>query len=115
MPQEDHYTWQGDIVHESESESHAPTLRSGGPSTPWQVTIGNVDLPAFFSNGLCYIQAPLPLVFEALAEDLPAFIRDMEIRVSNERGGTFSLDGNGRAVSGSWVAKPRVVRRGRKP
>lgn len=107
-------TWAGDIVHTSESESHASNVRQGGPRANLKVTIGNVDLPAFISNGQLYVQAPLPHVFEAFAEDLSAFLRDMEVRVSVEGGAPLPLDGDGRPVHGTTMAKPRMVRSGRK-
>jgi hypothetical protein len=111
MSEEQHYTWQGDVVHQAESESHVATLRQNGWRGSFTVTIGNVDLPAFVSDGKLYIQAPLPLVFQAFAEDIRAFLRDMEIRVSDARGAPFPLDRNGRPVPGARVAKSRVVRR----
>lgn len=79
----------------------------------WTITIGDVDLPAFISDGILYVQAPLPSVFKAFAEDVSEFICDMEIRVSKEGGPAFSLDSNGRPVPGTPVAKPLVVRRRR--
>jgi hypothetical protein len=112
--QADSYTWQGDIVHETEQGEDAPTIRLRRSRGALTVTVGDVDLPAFVSNGQLYIQAPLPLVFEAFAESLSDFIRDMEIGVSGAGGRSLSLDRDGRPVFGAGVAKPRVVRRGSK-
>ena len=108
------YTWQGDIVHETQSEPHVATLRYDRQKRSVVVAIGNVDLPAFISNGQLYIQAPLPLLFEAFAEDVSEFIRDMEVRVSSAGGGTLSLDRDGRPVYSTRLAQSRLVRRGRK-
>lgn len=107
-------TWAGDIVHTSQSEPYAPQIRYDRPRLHRTVTIGDVDLPAFLSNGIWYIQAPLPLVFEAFAESLPEFVRDLEVRVSDQRGRALPLAGNGRAVHRKRMAKPSVVRSGRK-
>jgi len=112
MSEEQHYTWAGNVVHEAFKEQNAPTLRVNRQSGALTVTIGNTDLPAFVSKGVLYIQAPLPLVFEAFAEDLPAFVSDMEVRVSGPRRRTLSLDRFGRPVSRATVAKSRVVRSG---
>lgn len=67
---------------------------------PYTVTIGDVDLPAFVSNGKLYVQATLTRIFEAFIEDLPAFVGDMEIRVSDSRGRTLPLTRDGRTVHG---------------
>jgi hypothetical protein len=104
-----HDTWDGDTVHTTIAVEDAQTLfedRRGGTFT---VTLGDVDLPAFFSHGRLYVQAPLPHIFEAFAENLPAFLRDMEIRISDERGRPFSLDCHGHPVLSTGLAEPRVV------
>lgn len=112
--QSDAYTWQGDIVHETESEPHVATLRYDRQRRAVVVSIGDVDLPAFVSNGVLYIQAPLPLVFQAFAEDVSDFVRDLEVRVSTAGGTTLSLDRDGRPVPGKGMAESRVVRSGGK-
>lgn len=97
------------VVHASIAAANAEAFRSDRPRCPWTVTIGNTDLPAFVSDGKLYIQAPLSHVFEAFAEDVSAFIRDMEVRVSNAGGGTLSLDSDGRPVYGAAMAQSSVV------
>lgn len=114
MQGDENYTWAGDVIHTSEPEPYVATLRNDRPRNTLAVTIGNVDLPAFVSDGVLYIQAPLPHVFKAFAEDISDFIRDMEVRVSTAGGATLSLDRDGRPVSRSRMAKPSVVRRGGK-
>lgn len=91
-------------------ESDAEKIRSDRPRCPWTITIGNTDLPAFISDGKLYVQAPLPRVFEAFAEDLSAFIGDLEIRVSRAGCTAFSLDSDGRPVYGSCLAEQSLVR-----
>jgi hypothetical protein len=113
MHDEENYTWAGDVIHQTFTEPHDATLRFDGQSGSLIVSIGHADLPAFVSDGRLYIQAPLPLVFEAFAESLPDFVRDMEIRVSDQRGSTLSLGTDGRPVSGARVAKSSVGRRSR--
>jgi len=108
------YTWAGDIIHTSEPQPYAASLRHNRQTGTITVTVGNTDLPAFVSDGRLYIQAPLPLIFEAFAESLPDFVRDMEIRVSVAGCSTLSLDSDGRPISSQGVAKSRMVRRGRK-
>ena len=108
-----HHTWDGETVFTTQSVAHAATLRQDRQSGALTVTIGNTDLPAFVSDGRLYIQAPLPLVFEAFAEDLSAFVRDLEVRVSSQGGATLSLDSNGRPVHRAPVAQSSMVRSGR--
>jgi len=110
MPEEQHYTWAGQVIHESESEPHVAALRFNRQSGALTVAIGNTDLPAFVSDGVLYIQAPLPHVFEAFAESVSDFVGDLEIRVSDQRGRALSLDRDGRPVSSATMAKSRVVR-----
>ena len=103
-------TGEGVVVHSPITESDVEAFRKNRPGGSFTVTIGNTDIPAFVSNGVLYLQAPLGLFFEAFAEDLPAFLRDMEIRISDARGATFSLDCHGAPVSLAGLAEPRVVR-----
>lgn len=114
MQADDSYTWGGEVVHQTFAEPNAPTLRQDRSTGAITVTIGNVDLPAFVSNGQLYVQAPLPHLFEAFAESLSEFVSDMEVRVSIAGGTTLSLDRDGRPVSGARVAKSRMVRGRRK-
>lgn len=87
-----------------ESGEDAENYRDYGWVTACTITIGNVDLPAFVLDGLVYIQAPLPDIFEAFAEDISAFVRDLEARVSEAGGTALSLDSVGRAIFGASVA-----------
>lgn len=101
---------EGVIVHTPIPQSDAEAFRKNQPGGSFTVTIGNTDLPAHLSYGVLYIQAPLGLIFEAFAEDLPAWLRDMEVRISDSRGAPFSLNPDGRPVSLAGLAEPRVVR-----
>ena len=92
------------------AKSDVENFRASGSRRALTVTVGNVDLPAFLSNGLVYIQAPLPHVFEAFGESLPEFVRDLEVGVSTTRGTPLSLNGDGRAVLIPPVAEQGVVR-----
>ena len=107
----EHDTPEGEdfTVHTALAEPNAQTLRKDRSGGSFTVTIGDTDLPAFLSNGVLCIQAPVGLFFEAFAEDLPAFLRDMEVRISDSRGTSFSLNSDGRPVSLKGLAEPRVV------
>jgi hypothetical protein len=105
-----HDSGESDTVHSTLAVEDAEALREDRPTADLIVTIGDVDLPAFVSDGILYIQAPLPHIFEAFAEDLPEFVRDMEVRISGPRGTAFSLDRNGRPIHRATVAKSSVVR-----
>jgi hypothetical protein len=102
-------TRRGRFVLSKVTSAYAATLRDGEQDSTWTVTIGNTDLPAFISDGILYVQAPLPHIFQAFAEDLSDFLSDLEVRVSRAGGSTFSLDSDGRPIPGSTMAQPRVV------
>lgn len=104
-----HESGSSDDVLEAFTLADAETLREDRFVGPFKVTIGDVDLPAVFSNGQLNVQASLPLLFQAFAEDLPAFLRDMEVRISDKRGRAFSLNCDGRPVLVEGLAEPRVV------
>jgi hypothetical protein len=97
-------------LQRKKSQAHAPTIRADREAGSLTITIGNTDLPAFVSDGVLYVQAPLPHLFKAFAEDLSDFVRDLEIRVSTAGGATLSLDRAGRPIPGAGVAQSRVVR-----
>jgi hypothetical protein len=110
MSEQEVFTWQGEVVHQTEQVEDAAPLRNYRPRNSFVVTIGNTDLSAFVSDGVVYIQAPLTHIFEAFAEDISAFIRDLEVRISDAGGSSLSLDSDGRPVYGKAVAESRVVR-----
>jgi hypothetical protein len=110
MQEQSAFTEQGVVVHEAEPFEDAPSFRNNEPRRAFVVTVGNVDLPAYVSDGAVYIQAPLPLVFEAFAESISDFVRDLEVRVSDTRGRALSLDGAGRALLAPRMAESGVVR-----
>jgi len=68
----------GTVTQFTRRSRHAQEVRFSGSRRTVKVTIGDVDLPAFVSNGYVYIQAPL-LVFQAFGEDLSDFVRDLEL------------------------------------
>jgi hypothetical protein len=112
MQEQRTFTESGRVVHETESLADVATFRNNEPRRTFWVTLGNVDLPAFVSNGTVYIQAPLPRLFQAFAESLPDFISDLEIGISDSRGSALSLDRLGHIVLGEDVAVKGVVRGG---
>lgn len=105
-----HDSGPGDEVFTTVQKSDVEAFRPGRPGGSFTVTIGNTDIPAYVSNGVLYLQAPLGLFFEAFAENLSDFLRDMEIRISDSRGTAFSLDSHGHPVSLAGLAEPRMVR-----
>ena len=107
-------TGDGDVVHTTLKVADVEALRPYPVTANLTVTIGDVDLPAFVSDGKLYVQAPLPRVFEAFVESLPDFVRDMEVRVSTAGGATLPLDRNGRPVSRPTVALESLGRRSQK-
>lgn len=91
--------------------AHAQAHSQGRHPIALKVTLGDVDLPAFVSDGQLYVQAPLVDIFQAFAEDISAFLRDLEVRVSAEAPrGSLPFDRYWCPVSGTPVAFPCVVR-----
>jgi len=99
----------GPRVLASVKAANAQKVRDSGFDRAVTVTIGHIDLPGFVSNGQLYVQTPLPLIFQAFAENVSDFVRDMEVRVSIEGGGSLPLDSNGRAILGETMVEPSVV------
>lgn len=77
-----------------------------------EVVIRDAHLPAFFSDGILYVQAPLGHVLEAVTAGFSPRLGDMEIRITTPWGWTLSLDSDGRAVHSSAMAQQSVVRDG---
>lgn len=92
----------------------APTAQTGELRSirAFTVTIGDTYLPAFFRDGILYVQAPLRHVVEAIGEALSGRIRHLEVRISRPGSAAFPLDCDGRPVHGSPVAFEDLVRGG---
>jgi hypothetical protein len=77
-----------------------------------EVHLGNAYLPAFLSDGILYVQAPLGHVVQAVAKEVSVRLWHLEVRATNEGSATFSLDSDGRPIPSSWVGGADVVRDG---
>jgi hypothetical protein len=109
MPGKNTRTWIRAFLQRQKSPENASYLRLVEKGGLISVVIGDVDLPAFVSSGILYIQAPLPHIFKAFAQDLSDELRGMEVRVSTEGGPALSLDGDGRPVYREGMAFPSLV------
>lgn len=78
-----------------------------------QVTLCDVDLPAFFSDQKLYIQAPLRHVLEACYKAISESFSNLEVGVSAAGGRPFPLDGDGRPIYGSRLVIESLVRNSR--
>jgi hypothetical protein len=101
------------FIQQAFALSNAEASGTSGSDGALTVTIGNVDLPAFVSDGRLYVQAPLTDVFKAFAEDISDFISDLEVGISVTRRAALSLARSRRAIHRSTMARTRVVRSGR--
>lgn len=79
------------------------------PHCNWYVVIGDAYLPAFFSDGCVYVQAPLPQLVEAITRGISNLLGNLEIGISKAGCATLPLDRFGRPVLGAWLAEPVVV------
>lgn len=73
------------------------------------VTIGDTHLPCFISEGKLVLQAPLGLVWKAVAKAISESFADMEVGISVEGRPTLPLDSVGDPVSSSAMAVEGVV------
>jgi hypothetical protein len=103
----------GDFVQQAVALANAEKDSPRRSRRALVVTIGNVDLPAFVSNGLLYVQAPLPRIFDAFAEDISEFLSDLEVGISVARRASFPSARIRRSISRPTVASARLVRRSR--
>jgi len=88
----------GDDVLEAIALAVAEAMRDGAESEAFIFSLCDVDLPAFVRNGTLYVQAPLPLVFDAFAAYVSDGLSHLEARISEARSAALALDSDGRAV-----------------
>lgn len=96
-------------IYKTKPRKNAASIRRDQADGSLIVTIGDTDLPAFVSSGILYVQAPLPHIFRAFAEDLSDFLGDMEVRVSDARGATLPFDSDGRPIYRAGMAISGLV------
>jgi len=104
---------EGVVVHTAFSRADAAYVREHRDFCNLKLTIGDVDLPAYVSNGIVYVQAPFGYLCETFAAHISAIIRDLETRVSGEGSAALSLSRNGCSIHGATMVVARVVRGGR--
>lgn len=98
------------LLQVSHAPAEAPKPMLQGVN--FTVTICDTHIPAFISEGKLYIQAPLGLVWKAIAKNISEGLRDLEVGISVEGRAPLSLDSVGDPVSGSPMAGEGVVRSG---
>ena len=98
-------TRNGDDVLEALALAVAQAMRDGSEAETLVFTLCDVDLPAFVRNGTIYLQAPLPLVFDAFAAYISDGLSHLEARISEARRAALALDSDGRAVPSAPVVE----------
>jgi len=106
---------EGVVIHTALSQSDAAYIREHRDYCNLTLTVGDVDLPAYVSNGVVYIQAPFGYLCETFAAHISAIIRDLETRVSGEGSAALSLSRDGCPIHGATMVIARVVRGRREP
>lgn len=96
-------------VHQAVTVADAQANRANRPRRPFTISIGDIDLPAYVSGGVVYIQAPLPHILKAVGAHVSDILSGVEARVSVARSGALPSAGDGGPVHRPRVAKPRVV------
>lgn len=112
MHRSEESAWSGfDILAEVEV-AVAPQTGELRPVCPFGVTVGDTYLPAFFRDGILYVQAPLRHVVEAVGEALSRRVCHLEVGISRPGCPTLPLDSDGRPLHGTSVAFEDLVRGG---
>jgi len=102
------------VLEEIESEDDED-ISSDRSICPFVITVCDVDLPAFISNGVFYLQAPLFDVLKACHETLYTGGYGVEVRVSGTWGTALPPADHERAVHRARMAFKSLVRSGRFP
>jgi hypothetical protein len=98
-------TWFSEDVLKAFALAVTEAMRDGAEGDAFIFTLCDVDLPAFVRNGTLYIQAPLPLVFDAFAAYISDGLSNLEARISEARSAALAPNRNGRTVHGAPVAE----------
>lgn len=102
--------WEGLDIFAEVAVAVAPQVGELQPFCAFTVTVGDTYLPAFFRDGIVYIQAPLRHVVEAIGAALSGRLSHLEVRVSAPGCPPLPLDCDGRPLHGAAVAFSDVVR-----
>jgi len=87
-------------------------MQPGLTAVALTVTLCDVDLPAFVVDGELYVQAPLPLIFDAFAAYISDGLSVLETRVSETRSAALASAHLQPTVLEQIVAEQSVVRNG---
>lgn len=95
----------GDDVLQAIALAVAEAMRDDSESQAFIFSLCDVDLPAFVRDGTLYVQAPLPLIFDAFAAYVSDGLSHLEARISEARRSALALDSDGRAIHRAPVAE----------
>jgi len=101
--------WERDDLFQEITVANVADLRNLRRNIALSLTVRHPDIPEGVSIGTVYLQAGLRHFWEALAFELPAFLRDLEARVSEARSTALSPSGDGSTVPCSALVEPCVV------
>lgn len=105
--------WERSDLLEEVEVANVTDLRAMRRNCSIAITIRHPDVPEGVSIGTVYLEATPGRLLEALETHLPAFIRNLEARISVSRRSTLSPDSVWRAVYGADMAFEGLVRSGR--
>jgi hypothetical protein len=105
--------WGCDDLLEEVEVANVTDLRAMRRQCSVSITIRHPDLPEGISLGTVYLEGTAGLLLEALETHIPAFLRNLEARISTTRRSALSPDSVWRAVYGEGMAFEGLVRRGR--
>lgn len=101
---------QRDDLLEEITVANVADLRAVRRNCAISLIVRHSDLPFPLSYGTVYMAGSLDRVLEALAENVPEFIRDLEAGISDARGTTFPLADLLSAIFGPTMVGEGVVR-----
>lgn len=97
------------LILETLSEQDASYLREDRPEGAITLTVGNLDIPAFVSDGRVYVEVPLSGFCETLEPSVSIRFSYLEAGVSDTWRTTLSPDDPRCALLGTWLALARMV------
>jgi hypothetical protein len=106
--------WDGGDLLEEIEVANVTDLRDMRRKCSLSITIRHPDVPEGVSLGTVYLEATPGLLLEALETHIPAFLRNLEARISASRRSSLPPDSVWRAVYGEGLAFEGLVRRGAK-
>lgn len=98
------------VIFEALSEQDAAYLREDRPDGAITLSVGDIDVPAFVSDGRVFVEVPLSGFCETLEPSVSIRFSYLEAGISDTWRTTLPPDSVRCALLGTWLALARMVR-----